>query len=125
MRLCFRISDPTRLIALVCVLALGIAAKAFPDAGDIAGNQTGAPVETLDTRSHGALDYAQSGPDHPEIGGHCHPGLDCSLTAVMSDHERASFWRQLIHLSVINPGHHLTSFIQVDDPPPPRGSVLM
>ncbi len=119
------IADPIRLIALVCLLVLGFAAKAIPDAGDIARGRADAPVGTQDGHSHGVQDHVQSGPDQTEIGGHCHPGLECSLTAVMSDQERVSFWRRFVQLSVIHNGHHLASFTQVDDPPPPRGSVLM
>lgn len=125
MRANIPIPTSIRLVALVCLIALGIASKAVPDVGDIARGWINAPAGEQIGRSHGSRNNAHAELDHPEVGGHCHPGLDCSLTAVMSGQERVSFWRRLVQLSIIHNGHHLASFTQIDDPPPPRGSVLM
>lgn len=125
MRRFFRINEPIRSILLIALLVFGMLVNALPDASGAITDRVDEATGAQDGHSHTAQDHGQSAPDHPEIGGHCHPGLDCSLTAVMNGQLDVSLWRRAVLVSLIHPGHHLTSFIQVDDPPPPRGSVLM
>ena len=125
MRWFFHINEPIRSLLLIALMVLGLLTNALPDANGAITDRIDEAPEAQDSHSLAAYDHGQSAPDHPEIGGHCHPGLNCSLSGVMNGQQGVSFARRAALVSLIHPGHHLAPFIQVYDPPPPRGPVLL
>lgn len=57
---------------------------------------------------------------HPAVGGHCHPGLECSLIAVMAEHQHIVRHRHITRSPAIRIATRYPSTSPSHDPPPPR-----
>lgn len=57
---------------------------------------------------------------HPAVGGHCHPGLECSLIAVIAEHQHIDRHRHLTRSPAIRIATRYPSTSPSHDPPPPR-----
>lgn len=57
---------------------------------------------------------------HPAVGGHCHPGLECSLIAVMAEHQHIDRHRHTTRSPAIRITTRYPSTSPSHDPPPPR-----
>lgn len=58
--------------------------------------------------------------DFAEISGHCHPGLDCYVTAVLTLQPNMAVSSAQIPLPFSFTNHSRESWLALFDPPPPR-----
>jgi hypothetical protein len=58
--------------------------------------------------------------EHLSVGGHCHPGLECSLIAVMAEHKHIDPHRHTTESPAIRIATRSNSTPLSHDPPPPR-----
>jgi hypothetical protein len=75
---------------------------------DMTGSDTHAPSE-----------------EHSAIGGHCHPGLECSLVFVLTNVPRARVPVNAFGAHSLETEVRLTAFRANSDLPPPKPSVLI
>lgn len=76
---------------------------------------------------HGEASLAQEFHAHEDVGsstneasGHCHPGLDCSVTAVVFLQPNVVYEPQLLTAVMQDAATQLTELRSTSDPPPPR-----
>jgi hypothetical protein len=63
--------------------------------------------------------------EHSAIGGHCHPGLECSLVFVLTNVPRARVPVNAFGAHSLETEVRLTAFRANADLPPPKPSVLI
>jgi hypothetical protein len=75
---------------------------------------------------HGETSLGQEYHGHEDAGpsteasGHCHPGLDCSVTAVVFLQPNVVYEPQLLTAVMQDAATQLTELRSTSDPPPPR-----
>ena len=102
------------LVRVVVVTVLG-ALLALPEAVRAHPEVEFAVASKLEQPHRGAHDA-----DFVEISGHCHPGLDCYVTAVLTLQPNFSVSSAETPLPFSFTSHSRESWLALSDPPPPR-----
>lgn len=114
------------LLALIAILVAafswgGEASAHSMNEGVASDNVPSVSVEVGETGS----DIHDPSTEHSAIGGHCHPGLECSLVFVLTTSPRAAVPLTAFGSHRLETVVRFTSFRASADLPPPRKSVLI
>ncbi len=115
----------------VCVVALAVFVAGTMWSGTAAAHGLEQPASiqvvtkarNIDTHSEVSLPHSENA--HSEFGGHCHPGLDCSLAAMMISNQLVQRPNRKSFTHSVRVRLQLPSINLSDDHPPPRGFALI
>ena len=81
------------------------------------------PVASVTSDAHGIAEQKPTRAPVEEALGHCHPGLDCAVTAIPVELARLRLANSLFRKGFRSGSIRLTGLGLSDDPPPPRPFV--
>lgn len=115
------------ILLLALLVSVGGGTLGSEAAAHTSEEPTSAPLVVASRQSEQIQEVSGTHTDegHPAVGGHCHPGLECSLIAVMAEHQHIDRHRHITRSPAIRIATQYPSTSPSHDPPPPRLFALI